>query len=240
LKDRPQLPGERAACGLPLVDQLAGLAAPALSDYVAAASQYVLQCRQPGVNTKSGQIRLSDCLADVLKTDLKAILGDEIGEIVSREREVAGGLRLVKADVSEFAEPDGLKLAVELKPVNLAVGRAIWNRFGDIRAFAVNVHLKFPFAVVGGVLALPTWEDDGAGTRKSTRHLIERLVIRLTHAGGRRSEGDASHLLEGVAVIAYDPETGIVDELLPLPGSGLRWSEFVDSLAESYRARFGF
>jgi hypothetical protein len=74
------------------------------------------------------------------------------------ELNVAGALRNARADVSEAHHMDGLRLAVEIKPVNLAVGRAIWNRFGDVRAFAVNIHLKFPFAVVGGVLAVPTWE----------------------------------------------------------------------------------
>ena len=43
-----------------------------------------------------------------------------------------------KADVSEVSETDGLKLAIEIKPVHLAVGRAIWNRFGDVRTFAVK------------------------------------------------------------------------------------------------------
>jgi hypothetical protein len=109
---------------------------------------------------------------------------------------VSGALRAAKADVSEMHRLDGLRLAVELKPVNLAVGRAIWNRFGDIRTFAVNIHLKFPFAVVGGVLVVPTSEES-AGGRKSTKHLISRAVNRLVRAGGRRTEGDAPHLLEG-------------------------------------------
>ena len=109
----------------------------------------------------------------------------------------------MKADVSEITETDGLKLAVEIKPVHLAVGRAVWNRFGDIRTFAVNVHLKFPFAVVGGILTLPTTERVRSGNDddwKSTTHLIERAVGRFTRAGGRQTEGDAPHLLEGIAV----------------------------------------
>ena len=69
---------------------------------------------------------------------------------------IAGALRTARADVSEAHHLDGLRLAVEIKPVNLAVGRAIWNCFGDVRAFAVNIHLKFLFAIVGGVLAVPT------------------------------------------------------------------------------------
>lgn len=41
------------------------------------------------------------------------------------EREVGGGLRSVNADLSEMTATDGLTLAVEIKPVHLAVGRAL-------------------------------------------------------------------------------------------------------------------
>jgi hypothetical protein len=159
-------------------------------------------------------------------------------ETLAGEQMVSGALRAAKADVSEMHRLDGLRLAVELKPVNLAVGRAIWNRFGDIRTFAVNLHLKFPFAVVGGVLVVPTSEETASG-RKSTRHLISRAVNRLVRAGGRRTEGDAPHLLEGIAVVVYDPQTGRLDSELPSKGTSLRWPEFVDALANAYNTRFG-
>ena len=148
----------------------------------------------------------------------------------------------MKADVSEITETDGLKLAVEIKPVHLAVGRAVWNRFGDIRTFAVNIHLKFPFAVVGGILTLPTTERVRSGRDegwKPTTHLIERAIGRFQRAGGRRTEGDASHLLEGIGVVAFDRESGEVDPDLPAVGSGLRWQAFIDHMAETYEARFG-
>jgi len=160
----------------------------------------------------------------------------------------------------------GLRLAVEIKPVNLAVGRAIWNRFGDIRAFAVNIHLKFPFAVVGGILAIPTWEwphnhsaeplapedldsDEDLGDLEpaetsdttdkiSTTSIVKRLVRRLQRTRRRETEADAPHLLEAVAVIVYNPDTGTLDPNLPPPGHGLRWDEFCDTLAETYDSRF--
>ncbi|MCH7810500.1 MAG: hypothetical protein IH863_07965, partial [Chloroflexi bacterium] len=148
---------------------------------------------------------------------------------------VSGALRIAKADVSELHDLDGLRLAVEIKPVNLAVGRAIWNRFGDIRMFAVNLHLKFPFAVLGGVLAIPTWEGS---ERKSTLSLIERLTDRLSRAGGRRTDGNAAHLLEAIGVVVYDPDTASMSPDIPKRGSGLRWEEFIESMAETYEARF--
>ena len=174
-------------------------------------------------------------------TDLRAA-GLSLEGAVAGERTVGGGLRSVKADVSEIAETDGLKLAVEIKPVHFAVGRAIWNRFGDIRTFAVNVHLKFPFAVVGGVLTLPTTERSKSGSDvdwKPTAHLIERAVGRFIRAGGRRTEGDASHLIEGIAVVVFDRQTGLLEPDLPPDGSGLRWPEFINAIHDTYEARFG-
>jgi hypothetical protein len=189
---------------------------------------------------KAAQIRLSFGLGKALLRQLEARLrltGARAGEHV-----VSGALRTVNADVSQQHELDGLRLAVEIKPVNLAVGRAIWNRFGDIRTFAVNLHLKFPFAVIGGVLAIPTWEvaktKKGGTTRKPTTHLIQRAVRRLIRAGGRKTEGDAAHLLEGIAVVVYDPETAELHPTLPAAGSGLRWDEFIETLAAAYESRF--
>jgi hypothetical protein len=187
---------------------------------------------------------------------------------ISGERKVSGALRTVNADVSEIDDLDGLRLAVEIKPVNLAVGRALWNRFGDIRTFAVNLHLKFPFCVVGGVLAIPTYEAAGTPQeiaaelsdsnvdplaepdavqdalpsapvgRRSTTHLIDRAIARLMRAGGRKTEGDAPHLLEGIAVVVYDPDAGVLHPTLPAVGSGLRWEEFIDNLVTAYQSRF--
>ena len=264
--------------GITEIDRLADLGAPTIDDYVAGVSAYV---RGVGVlpdgPKKAAQIRLSNALARALETELVARLPELKGRLTTHEQKVAGGLRTTNADVSESHYLDGLRLAVELKPINLAVGRAIWNRFGDIRTFAVNIHLKFRFAVVGGVLVIPTWEDfsskaareaeeeeattntgeadtDTVGNddspaviegvshtspqRRSTVHLIERAIDRLIRAGGRRSEAESDHLLEGIAVVVYDPDTATLHPDIPKPGSGLRWDEFIDALATAYRARF--
>jgi hypothetical protein len=228
--------------GLPHVDALVGLVHPTVEDYCVAAAEYISSASSLGPQKgKAAQIRLSNGLAAVVLADLRG-KGLLLPSAVAGEREVGGGLRSVNADVSEMTVTDGLTLAVEIKPVHLAVGRAIWNRFGDVRTFAVNVHLKFPFAVVGGVLTLPTTERLRSGDDtnwKSTTHLVTRAAGRFIRAGGRRTEGDPGHLLEGIAVVVFDRETGVVDPALPPVGSGLRWSEFIDSLADAYQARFG-
>lgn len=224
--------------GLASVDSLAGLTTPTLEQYVLGASEYIkLSPSIAAGQKKAAQIRLSTALGHSLAAALKGRVPDM--DLHVGERTVAGALRPMQADVSELHRLDGLRLAVELKPVMLAVGRAIWNRFGDLRMFAVNLHLKFPFAVVGGVLAIPTYEvQESTGSKKSTVHLIERAVTRLARAGGRLTEGDASHLLEGVGVVVYDPDTASLETSLPPPGSGLQWDEFVEGLAVAYEARF--
>jgi hypothetical protein len=244
----------------------------AIEEYVAAVSEYVRRSRELTTGPKkAGQIRLSNMLGQALADELRGRLPQFRHGIVG-ERKVSGALRSVSADVSEIHPIDGLRLAIELKPVNLAVGRAIWNRFGDIRTFAVNLHLKFPFCVVGGVLVIPTYEESGTKEaqeadaqevavaeatelaslepegqftapdspvrRRDTRSLINRAVARLVRAGGRRTEADAPHLLEGIAVLVYDPDSSSIDTQLPPIGSGLRWSEFIDALVASYESRF--
>jgi len=228
--------------GLPLVDGLAAKSPPTIEDYCGAAAEYIRQASVVGTaKSKAAQIRLSNALAGVTVADLER-QGLDLRLAFAGEREVGGGLRSVKADVSEMSVTDGLRLAVEIKPVHLAVGRAIWNRFGDVRTFAVNIHLKFPFAVVGGILTLPTTERHRSGDDtewKSTAHLVSRAVGRFMRAGGRRTEGDAAHLLEGIAVVAFDRETGQVEPDLPPVGCGLRWEEFIATMADAYQSRFG-
>jgi hypothetical protein len=264
--------------GVREIDLLSTLSPCGIKDYLAGVSAYVRQSSglQAGPK-KAAQIRLSSALARALAEELVVLVPRLKNRLVTYEQKVAGGLRTANADVSESHRLDGLRLAVELKPINLAVGRAIWNRFGDIRTFAVNIHLKFPFAVVGGVLVIPTYEETGtkeaskaetveeifaegdpvldavvvssesdhlneaktsSPTRKSTIHLIERAIDRLERAGGRKGEAEPAHLLEGIAVLVYDPDTGLIDQNLPRSGSGLRWEDFILALATAYKARF--
>lgn len=271
-KSRSRKKKEIAPTGIEEIDSLATLSPCTIVDYIAGVSAYVRhQATLASGPKKASQIRLSNALARSLAHELIKEIPSLEGQLVTEEQKVAGGLRTTNADVSESHRLDGLRLAVELKPINLAVGRAIWNRFGDIRTFAVNIHLKFPFAVVGGVLVIPTYEDAGTKEakeaerreqatgdgieaedvtlqdedaepvlvrKKSTIRLIERAVERLIRAGGRKSEAEAGHLLEGIAVLVYDPDTATIDQNLPRPGSKLRWEEFVTDLVTSYKARF--
>ncbi len=230
-----------------------------LDDWLSSVSDFTqkapsLSVRQTALHRSLYPHVLGRVLSNELRQRLPRLRNIDVGD-----RVIKGALGPVNADVSEIHPTDGLRLAVEIKPVNLAVGRAIWNRFGDIRTFAVNLHLKFPFAVVGGVLAIPTFEwsggrpvepedvdadfgvsavGDGKLVRRPTARLIEKAVSRLVRAGGRRTEGDAPHLLEAIAVVVYNPDTATLSDTLPTKESRLRWDEFIVDLAQAYEARF--
>src|SRR5436309_3264185 len=88
---------------------------------------------------------------------------------------------------------------------------AIQDLDGDVRAFAVNIHLKFPFAVVGGVQVLPTWDFDENGNWVDTTSFLRRASRRLDRIRLRDTEAGAHHLLEGFLLLVFDPKTGQLD-----------------------------
>jgi hypothetical protein len=239
---------------------------PTFTEYLAGASGYIVDGRSlPTKNNsssksaKSAQGDLSKTLGSVIARELHdrhtQLIFKELGPgafvpsrgkkaahaltPVAKETTVAGGLRTAQSDVTEAHELDGVRLATEIKPSYRAVGRAIWNRFGDVRAFAVNIHLKFPFAVVGGVQVLPTWDFDENGTWVDTTNSLRRAARRLDRIRLRETEADAHHLLEAFLLLVFDPKTGKLDPTIPAPSSPLRWDGFIDKLVETYDTRFG-
>ena len=105
----------------------------------------------------------------------------------------------------------------------------------------MNIHLKFPFAVVGAVTTYPSKERVSSGSDsqwRSTEHLIARAVGRFRKAGARDREDQAAYLLEGTCVVVCDHETGSIHASLPPAGQVLRWDEFVDRMFEQYILRF--
>lgn len=212
-----------------------------LSDYTQAAAHYIREAsRLTPSEAKTAQLSLSKGLSGVVSSDLQKTDVPFKG-LYAGEREIGGGLRTVKADVSEMSMKHGVTVAVEIKPVHLAVGRALWNRVGDIRTFALNVHLKFPFAVVGGILTIPTSERKSSGRDnewKSTVCGIQKAVKKFAASGERRNETDAAHLLESVAIVVFDVETGELRTDLPGETSEVAWDNYIKKLAAVYDLRF--
>ncbi len=213
----------------------------ALSRYLKEVCQY--QRRLPDINKlgreesgkskKTEQLRLGTLLATVIAADLRK---RGVRDPRAAEVAIAGALSRPRVDVSETSLEDGLKLGIEIKTVNEAAGRAMWNRVGDLRSFAVNYHLKFPYAVCGGVITVP----DVMPGEPNLGVLIRRVERVLARVNGRPDEGSAPHRLEAIAFIVYRCSEGGAElhPDLPTRSSGLRYDQFVDALVAAYEARF--
>ena len=100
-----------------------------LAEYITAVSAYVRDSSKydSGIK-KAAQIRLSNALAKAFVSDFRRqIPKPKKSRTNLGEHKLSGGLRTGNVDVSETHELDGIRVAIEIKPVNLAVGRAIWN-----------------------------------------------------------------------------------------------------------------
>ena len=107
--------------GLSKLDSLNAKTEVTAQDYVDAVSEYIMSADSlsDGVK-KAAQIRLSNVLGRALAISLADFTPPVKGVHVG-EKDVSGALRIVQADVSQVHELDGLRLAIEIKPVNLAV-----------------------------------------------------------------------------------------------------------------------
>lgn len=201
--------------------------APGLHNYLNEVCEYQrrlleinkLGREESGKSKKTEQLRLGTLLATVIAGDLR---GRGVRDPRAAEMAIAGALSRPRVDVSETSLEDGLKLGIEIKTVNEAAGRAMWNRVGDLRSFAVNYHLKFPYAVCGGVITVP----DVMPGEPNLIPLIRRVERVLARVNGRPDEGSAPHRLEAIAFIVYrcTPDGPVLHPDLPTEASGLRYS----------------
>jgi hypothetical protein len=248
------------------LDKVVRASAPTFANYLAGASDYVVNGRNLPVSktatsksAKAAQSDLSRVLGGIIARELedrhRKFILKELGpqaftpppgqrkphvlSPVAAETKVAGGLRTAQSDVTESHPLDGVRLAIEIKPSFRAVGRAIWNRFGDVRAFAVNIHLKFPFGVVGGIQVIPTEDFDEKGNWVDNTNALQRAARRLARIRLRETEADADHLLEAFLLLAFDPKTANLAQGIPPTGSPLHWDKFLDRLVSAYDTRFG-
>jgi hypothetical protein len=214
---------------------------PQLNDYLCEVCEYQrrlleinkLGREESGKSKKSEQLRLGTLLATVIAQDLR---GRGVRDARAAEVAIAGALSRPRVDVSETSLEDGLKLGIEIKTVNEAAGRAMWNRVGDLRSFAVNYHLKFPYAVCGGVITVP----ETMPSEPNLLGLIRRVERVLARVNGRPDEGSAPHRLEAIAFIVYrcTVDGAELHPDLPTAASGLRYEQFLEALTAAYDARF--
>lgn len=132
-------------------------------------------------------------IADALRPRFKGINPDETGH--RHESKALGAIGLKKLDVNYMTQEMGLGLAVSIKTINFKDEKTrrytknIKRADGELRAEAQDCHTRQPYAVLAGIVLLPTEAaTDGIDGRSSLKHAWD--VYR--HRGGR-SSADADH-----------------------------------------------
>ena len=153
--------------------------------------------------------------------------GRRRGEIkVIKEKEFQGGLGPKRVDVSYSDDRHGLLLAVTIKSLNFAsyptlkgsapprpdltkignFSKNVKNRFGDLTTESITLHMRFPFAVVGCLYAMPerSMVEKGKNMKIST---FERASLLYGTISGRTAYGDPAEKFENVTLMLYRPVT---------------------------------
>jgi len=143
---------------------------------------------------------------------------------------IVGGIRPQNFDVGY--RPDGVRIAFDSKTLNekKSLGKNWQNMINDLGTEATTVHIRFPYAVVGFLFAIPQ-----PLLRSPQKEVIAETLERMTL---RTSPIDAPHKAEAISLFVWDPTDGTIDQTWPLPNSCLRIEVFPDQIYKSYVDRY--
>lgn len=143
---------------------------------------------------------------------------------------IIGGVRPQNFDVAY--RPDGVRIAYDSKSLNdqSSIQKNWQNMVNDLATEATTVHTRFPYAIVGFIVALP---------RPALKNSQELDMIRtLERMATREHVIDQPHLAEAIALVVWDPETGEIDPNTPHPDSHLRHEKFMEKVFHCYSDRY--
>jgi len=143
---------------------------------------------------------------------------------------IIGGIRPQNFDAAY--RPDGPRVVFDSKTLNdfKSVGKNWQNMVNDLATEAATVHTRFPYALVAFIVVIP---------KPALGHKQEADITRtLERLGSRKDVLDQAHLAEALSLIIWNPETGIIDSLVPPQDSNLRIEKFSDTLYPHYVNRY--
>jgi hypothetical protein len=143
---------------------------------------------------------------------------------------VIGGIRPQNFDVAY--RPDGVRIAYDSKTLNdqSSIQKNWQNMVNDLGTEATTVHTRFPYAIVGFIVAVPK-----PALRASQQADLIRTLERLAT---RDHVIDQAHLAEAIAFVVWNPETGEIDQDVPGSDSHLRYEKFMSKIHRCYVERY--
>lgn len=162
--------------------------------------------------------RIAVLVASSLRPQFRGILPNEDG--TGRETRVSSGAskKGKKTDVRFSTNDTGLELLVSVKTLSFRdtkkdrkTGAVVLGRYTknmvrndhELRAEAMDLHERFPYAVLVGVLFLPFRACDDGGDEKSS---FAHAVMTLRPRAGRELPTDPDQLFERVYIGLYEHE----------------------------------
>ena len=133
-------------------------------------------------------------------------------------------------------------LAVSIKGINFpSFGKNLPNRFADLCTEAVNLHMRFPFAVMGLLFVMP---EDAHQNQTERRKLstFERAARMMASISGREDYSDTPESFEDATMLLYRPDNhpaGPSVRLFQADGLGEYPSEadYIEHLRAAYNRR---
>lgn len=160
-------------------------------------------------------------------TALTASLVDcvEVGPV-----RIIGGVRPQNFDVGY--RPDGVRFAFDSKTLNDTDSlRKNWqNMINDLATEATTVHSRFPHAVVGFMVIIPT-PCFIEPQRSAMIETLERLAR-------RSSVEDPAYMAEAISLVVWNPVDGAIENEVPPPASPLRLERFASQIEAAYVSRY--
>jgi hypothetical protein len=159
-----------------------------------------------------------------------------------KEAQFQGGLSSKRVDVSYSDEMHGLMLGVSVKGINFpSFGKNLPNRFADLCTEAVNLHMRFPFAVLGVLFVMPE-DADLDLTERRTVSTFRRAARMMATISGREDYSDTPESFENATMLRYRPESHPEGPHVDLfsaddVGAALTEAEYVERLRAAYNVR---
>lgn len=143
---------------------------------------------------------------------------------------IIGGVRPQNFDASY--RPDGVRFAFDSKTLNdiKSVGKNYQNMINDLGTEATTVHIRYPYAIVAFLVAIPT-----PCLVSPQKEALTETLERLTQ---RNSPLDSVHKAEVISLVVWDPATGNISTDLPNNDSPLRIEGFSEQLEKIYKERY--
>lgn len=143
---------------------------------------------------------------------------------------VVGGVRAQNYDV--MYRPDGVRIAYDSKTLNdFNSLRKNWhNMVNDLASEATTVHTRYPYAIATFFVLIP--EDIFTGTQQ-----IE-IIRTLERLNCRNSIRDEDYKAESIALVIWDPHTGLINPTVPPVSSSLRIETYAQKIEKAYLERY--